>query len=600
MRLIVLETLTIKAFRCFTAEVTIEFPPEGGLRFLTGRNQVEPSLGSNGSGKSSLWDALVWCQYGTSIRGERAADLASWGLQQRPHVIATYDIDGETHTIDRTGSPDALLLDGKIVPQSAIDSLMGLNRARFVQSVIFGQAAPLFMDLPIPERGELLDQVMDLSMWMRMSGFAGDRSAEMLRAISELEKTHAGEVGRLTALNEQQQTMMEDEARWHYAHQQTLSAAQDAYTKADAELRNVEQQARAVEREIPGPETMTELAANVREAHEILNHVVAERAKLNERRKRAQQDHFFLRDHSTCPTCAQRIGATFKQQRFAALDAQIAEADTGRDQLAEDEVDAIKLLEQTQAELDEMTEQRAVIGERLSGLRAEVAARQRELAQARQVLAQRRQEGKENPVTARLTDLRHNIEILQVGADELQTALEDTKADQIKVDYWKRGFRQVRLFLIRRILAMLEIETAAAASVLGIGNWKITFATEVETRSGTTRPGIHINAVNPQEHGQYKSYSFGEAQRIKLAVSMGLASLIQSMSGVYYGLEVFDEPTAWLSPEGIDDLLGCLQARADSTGRTVWLVDHRSLDYPFDGVWLATKTASGTELEVLR
>src|SRR4051812_32142150 len=117
MRLIVLESMVVSGFRCFTQETTIVFPV-GGFIFLTGINQLDPALGSNGSGKSTVFDAINWCLYGVSIRGQRAADLTSWGTKLRPRVTLCYNIDGEEQIIDRTGSPDTLLINGVAAPQS--------------------------------------------------------------------------------------------------------------------------------------------------------------------------------------------------------------------------------------------------------------------------------------------------------------------------------------------------------------------------------------------------------------------------------------------------------------------------------------------------
>jgi energy-coupling factor transporter ATP-binding protein EcfA2 len=142
---------------------------------------------------------------------------------------------------------------------------------------------------------------------------------------------------------------------------------------------------------------------------------------------------------------------------------------------------------------------------------------------------------------------------------------------------------------------MMELETASTAATLGIGNWRITYSIETATRS----PGIHVKAINSLNQGEYKSFSFGESQRVKLAVSLGLASLIQSLAGIYISIEAWDEPTNWLSPEGIDDLLDCLYRRAETTKRTTWLIDHRSLSFPFDATYEAVKTKEGTTINRL-
>jgi ABC-type uncharacterized transport system ATPase subunit len=70
------------------------------------------------------------------------------------------------------------------------------------------------------------------------------------------------------------------------------------------------------------------------------------------------------------------------------------------------------------------------------------------------------------------------------------------------------------------------------------------------------------------------------------------------MAGAHYEFEVWDEPSAWLSAQGIDDLLGCLAMRADSTGKTIWILDHRALWHAgFAETWQVTKRDTGSILQ---
>ena len=152
----------------------IELSSGAGLKFLSGANKVEPKLGANGAGKSTIWDAVAYCVTGASVRGVRASDLASWG-GGKPRVMTAWEINGEIITIERHGSPERILLEDQPVDQATIDRTLGLSRGRFLQSVIFGQSVPLFIDLSGPERGALLDEVLDLGIWLKAAELASKR-----------------------------------------------------------------------------------------------------------------------------------------------------------------------------------------------------------------------------------------------------------------------------------------------------------------------------------------------------------------------------------------------------------------------------------------
>ena len=170
----------------------------------------------------------------------------------------------------------------------------------------------------------------------------------------------------------------------------------------------------------------------------------------------------------------------------------------------------------------------------------------------------------------------------------------------LRTDFWKAAFKRVRLFMVKRVLAQLEVETASAAVALGLIDWKISFSTELETKSGSVRPGIHIVVKSPIASAPWEVWSGGEGQRIRLAVALGLSSLIQRLGGVSIGFEVHDEPSAWLSQEGIDDLITHLQHRVQVTGKSIWLCDHRSLSQAaFDEIWEVSKTRDGSQVKMI-
>jgi DNA repair exonuclease SbcCD ATPase subunit len=160
--------------------------------------------------------------------------------------------------------------------------------------------------------------------------------------------------------------------------------------------------------------------------------------------------------------------------------------------------------------------------------------------------------------------------------------------------YWKNGFKRLRLFLVHRVLSALEVECNAAANTLGLAGWNISLVSATETKSETTKLGVQIQVASPQskEFVPWESWSGGEAQRLKLAIALGVARLIQRAAGVHWTLEVYDEPTQHLSPSGVEKLMESLDYRADATQKRIFVVDHTALTYSnFKAIYRAVKTA---------
>ena len=98
----------------------------------------------------------------------------------------------------------------------------------------------------------------------------------------------------------------------------------------------------------------------------------------------------------------------------------------------------------------------------------------------------------------------------------------------------------------------------------------------------------------------FKCWGGGVSQRLRLAGTMGLIDLIRSRTGVECNIEVWDEPTQWLSEQGIDDLLYVLEERAKEGSKKVFLIDHRKLQSfgGFYNIINIIKDKSGSVIEV--
>ena len=181
---------------------TITLSTGFGLKYLSGQNLSNPELGPNGVGKSTLWDAVTYCLYGVSVRGLRASELVSWGDIGAIFVETHWLIDNQPAVVTRLGSPNRLLMGNSAetvepTEQINIDRLIGLSRARFMQSVVYGQFAPLFIDLSGPERGALLDEVLDLGLWLKAAETASKRHTELSREVDEFGKQIAYIEGKI-------------------------------------------------------------------------------------------------------------------------------------------------------------------------------------------------------------------------------------------------------------------------------------------------------------------------------------------------------------------------------------------------------------------
>lgn len=653
--------ITIKDFKSFSNE-DISFPDTIGLKLLSGDNKVERRLGANGAGKSSLWEAVCFALYGVGVKGAKLSSLLAWG-KTTTKVEIYIKIGEDVHEIIRTGPPMKIYLDTKVVTQEKIDELIGLTKERFLHSVLFGQGVPLFPDLSIPERGILLDSVLNLDIWET----AADQASKKVNSLEKDLATKKTEIsfveGKLSGLQTEEYVQAQIEY-WEVTHQEEIDkATKDVDTWQvshqsrldETEKQRVawrEQQIKLVEDETNNLEALerfmektgdlikelsqdppidtSELEKTIKDAEKDLSKYTKKQTEFETEKKLASKPKEFWEANNSCPTCYQPITPDEKEKHLCKIKDSVAEIELNLSCLApnikkiENDLDMYrKNLAFLHSAISLRSEQIRTYERDQKRLNVEINSSERLANKLLEsvnngsnpyIKQLERAEIEINPYIGLLEKLQKktnpNIDLLgslkkerQTLEKKKKTSLEESKQVESSIlaaEYWKHGFKRIRLYFVQQVLAALQIEIQSAISALGLEGWKVNLATESETKSGTTKLGVQLHIKSPVSEGPWESWSGGEAQRLRLSIAMGLSSLIQRSAGSWFNLEIYDEPTASLSGQGVEDLLEALRYRAESQKKAIWLTDHSALTYSgFKEIWLVTKEAKGSKVYLL-
>jgi len=181
---------------------------------------------------------------------------------------------------------------------------------------------------------------------------------------------------------------------------------------------------------------------------------------------------------------------------------------------------------------------------------------------------------------------------------EAEVAMFDASSLKDMAEDWPKLFKELRLWVVDEALDELEIHVNSSLVELGLKDWQLEFTVERETASGSISRGFEIIVRSPESPAgvPWETWSGGETQRLRIACAVGFASLIRSRMPSPPDFEVWDEPTAHLNTEGVEDLVAFMDERAED--RQVWIVDHRMLDSGhFDQTFTVTKTKNGSRIE---
>jgi len=206
-----------------------------------------------------------------------------------------------------------------------------------------------------------------------------------------------------------------------------------------------------------------------------------------------------------------------------------------------------------------------------------------------------------NPHSAAIKGMRERLKAAEQQAKDQRELAEQFQWRADTLRYWMQAYREIRLNLIDDTLLEIEIAANRHVEALGLVDWRISFATERITQADKVSYGFttFVTPPNQPEPIKWESYSGGQQQRLQLAVTFALSEVLLARAGITTNLEIYDEPTAHLSQEGIDDLLDILRDRALDLDRCVYLVDHRNLDRgSFDGVVTIERDREGSRITV--
>lgn len=611
------KSITLRHFKCFTEPFHYTFPSEPGLFLIQGRNEVQSALEGNGCGKSTLFcDAITWCLFGKTPRLLKAGDVLNWESMTSASVQFTFDLNGEEYSVLRTQSPNSLCLDTvgerKVITQDQLNDLIKLDFDSFTSSVVFSQFGSMFLDLSPTDKSTLLSNILDLSVWDQATEKAKKSLTQLDATVLVVKERIAHAKGQLVAWSSHDYTQKIVE--WDTQQSEKRQQLEESLATHTAKVAVLKKKGIKIEEKLAvSDQNYKELATIQDELLQQVAEIEKVRTKLLEAEKKF---HFEIKNHGNelekfesvvdiCPYCKQKVAKSHLKSEISHLQDKI--------QAALDQVATIR--GQTMAEnekisrlKDDLTEVAQAKAELNTKNSAFLEEKQKLKLEMSKILGSVSQLNKElealqlskNPYVAEQKKQQESVNILQNKIQLDQQELEKLDKEVFATGFWTKAFKDVRLLLISDVLTQLELEVNNKLFQLGLQDWKIMFAVEGLTKGGKIKKGFTVTISTPQnlEPVPWNAWSGGETQRLRLAGALGMADLIVSKSGSYPEFEVFDEPSQYLSTAGIEALLSILKDRAKTTGKKIFLIDHRHLQAEsFDGVFTVVKTVDGIGIE---
>lgn len=617
-----LKTIEIHNFRVFD-HFTFEFPQAPGLYLLAGRNEDAPQLGGNGVGKSSLFDAITFALFGQSARGLSGGDLVRDGMGHTDVLITT---DSDTYRrVWSKSSKTVLQMNGTNVGSAEVLARIGLTHEMFVTSTIIPQKVPMFAEQKPVTQVALLQDLLALERWVEFATRAAAKSTDLTKSVAAKSSMVASLKSRIEAIDIaaierrsdlwKEQQIQRIEAAVRRVRELELSrepaeGVQDMHT-ALAEARSKFARASNNQRVLN-----KQIDALRNEKHTLSDQTTAvsiEMRVLENSMRTLKEDNKLLESGAgTCPACHQAItpkhrtaclktAATKLAGKQDVWDArsltynrmlgEIAELDKGITAKQTQLRDAERSATVNQAIISQYDKRLAVETERVRMLDTKI----QEACAYEDDLRDEVNPHAEAWETAQAALVKAQADLIE--AEKALTVVQDEAA---RFALWSKSFKSIRSQLVSDALHQFATEIAIALEDMGLLGWECMpmfdasvfesarnatgFRFVVETDKGIERP--------------LDAFSGGELVRVQLSIQSALGALIADTHGAPMDFEFWDEPSTYLSKEGVEGLFVSLRNRAQRLARPIFIVDHHyAHSSELDGVYRLVKRDGATTLE---
>jgi DNA repair exonuclease SbcCD ATPase subunit len=298
--------------------------------------QTNLILGTNGSGKSTILDALTFSLYNKPFRKINKPQLVNSVNEKECLVEVEFSIASREYKVIRGIRPNIfeIWVDGKVQDQDAAaadqqkkleESILKLNYKSFTQTVILGSATFVpFMQLTSSNRRDIVEDLLDIKIFSTMSSILKDR----MRRTNELIREFSIKKDMIEDKIEMQENFIKDIEK---SGRERIQKKESSIESLDSEIVTITEENESLMTRID-----TELKPkleNLNNSKKTLKKLNSIKAKLEQKIQNLVSEHQFFQENSVCPTCTQSIEEQFRLDKIVDIEENSKELNDGYKEL---------------------------------------------------------------------------------------------------------------------------------------------------------------------------------------------------------------------------------------------------------------------------
>jgi len=513
-------------------------------------------VGSNGSGKSTMLDALTFVLFGKPFRSINKGQLVNTINGKDSVVEIEFDTGNKSYKIVRGIKPNIfeIYCNGHLVNQDAAVKdyqehlekfILKLNYKSFTQIVVLGSASfTPFMQLSASDRRSIIEDLLDIQIFSRMNGVLKDKflllkekHSQSKYAVDLKSEKIQYQIQFIDSLNKNNATQI-------LSKQQDIANTQHLITESETKCATIHQ-------------NLSELCTQISDkpkADAKLTKFTTLELNLKKTHKKINTDIDFYHNNNDCPTCKQLIGDEYKAHIIEERNKKLSEVEDALSKV-KDELNNVNI---RIGEIETIADQIQTFNSQLTFEQSEIKVNRRHIDSVTKDIERlnsvkddvNAEEEKLATLTTELAELESEIKVIAEERLYYEVATNLLKDTGIKTKIIRQYIPVINK-LVNKYLASLDFFVNF--------NLDDSFKETIKSRH--------------RDEFTYASFSEGEKQRIDMALMLTWRAVAKLKNSASTNILILDEIfDSSLDTNGTEDLMKILNMLE---GSNLFVISHK-------------------------
>lgn len=563
----------------------------------------------NGSGKSSLYFALLYALYGKCPDGTKADEVIKHGsnggtftqvsltVNEKDYVVTRYRKDKEykNKVLLSCNGEDITMSTDKETNDKIIE-VLGFKEDTLLNSLVFSpEQLNTFINATDKNKKAMLEDLTNTAVYRKAYALVKDDLKKARESLSKAqeEQQHIIDLGNYQKSLEEQwkqntATLASRKKEYHDYLSQTnlnnlkkeIESQSELFYRKDDELLSINEKISklGINAVAPHQDEYNQFQQQANQKLSKQNHTHSQLQEVFTRLKKVQNS-----PNAICELCGNVLNAQHKQVEITNLTKQLQE---GKQQYlvqkkeyeqAENQAKQLKtLVEQEQASAEEGLAKLRWLNSQKDKINNQKQEAQLALQQARQQLdSYSKAQAELDRLNQQLVDKPKELETnyksqLMTAQDKVNQANSRIdKLEKLEEIYSDKG---VKAQALNQVVPFLNNHLAKALDILANGRLQASITSQTTNKSGKVTNKIDLMVNTPEEEKTYQELSSGEKRRVGVALNLAFMNYLQTQIGGT-NLVVLDELFDNLDQQGIDEVIELL-SKISSDDMTILVISH--------------------------